>query len=86
MDAGPSEGWAGWAAAGVPGHGCCEEEKAGGSRWQRAGSGLQAAGARGFRGREAGETAGSRMDSHEIRGLCFLYSEVMNKSELPYLY
>jgi len=27
----------------------------------------------GFRGRDAGETAGSRVDSHEIRGLCFLY-------------
>ena len=35
---------------------------------------LPAAGARGFRGREAGETAGSRVDSHEIRGLCFLHA------------
>jgi len=28
----------------------------------------------GFTGREAGLTAGSWVDSHEIRGLCFLYS------------
>ena len=27
----------------------------------------------GFRVREAGLTAGSLLDSHEIRGLCFLY-------------
>ena len=37
-------------------------------RWQ------MNAGGRGFRGRDAGETTGSRLDSHEIRGLCFLYS------------
>jgi len=33
--------------------------------------------ARGFRGREAGETAGSRLDSPEIRGLCFLYAHLV---------
>jgi len=37
MDAGPSEGWAGWAAAGRPDHGCYKEKKAGENRWQRAG-------------------------------------------------
>jgi len=58
----------------VPAHGGCEDKKAGEYRWQRAGKDAQAAGARGFRGRDAGETAGSRVDSHEIRGLCFLYA------------
>ena len=72
--AGPGGRRAGWAAAGGSGHGCCEEEKAGECRWQRAGSGLQAAGARGFRVREACLTTGSRVDSLEIRGLCFLYA------------
>ena len=55
------------------------------------------AGSGGFRDREAGLTAGSRADSHEIRGLCFLYARtfslfkirapisrpVSNMSELP---
>jgi len=37
-------------------------------------SALQVAGGRGFRGRDAVVRAGTRVDSHEIRGLCFLYS------------
>jgi hypothetical protein len=68
MDAGPSEGWAGWTAAGGPGRGCYKEEKAGECRWQRAGSGRQAAGVQGLRGRQASLTAGFRLDSLEIRG------------------
>ena len=32
------------------------------------------AGSGGFRGGDAGLTAGSRVDSHEIGGLCFLYA------------
>ena len=59
---------AGWTAAGAPAHGGYEEKKAGEYRWQRAGSGRVVAGSEGFRGRDAGETAGSRVESHEIRG------------------
>ena len=65
------------------GHGGCEEEKAGEYRWQRAGSGPQAAGAQGFWGGDAAETAGSRLDSHEIRGLCFLYAVLRGCAFLP---
>ena len=32
------------------------------------------AGSVGFRGGDAGLTSGSLVDSHEIRGLCFLYA------------
>jgi len=39
MDAGPSEGWAGWTAAGVLASAVCEEEKTGEYRWQRPGCG-----------------------------------------------
>jgi hypothetical protein len=41
-----------------------------------------AAGARGFRGGDAGETGGSRVDSHEIRGLCFPHP-ASSASKLP---
>ena len=34
-------------------------------------------GREGFRGSEASLTAGSRLDSHEIRGLCFLYTRLI---------
>jgi len=74
MDAGPSEGWAGWTAAGRSGHGGCEEKKDGESRWRRVWSGWVVAGSGGFRGGDAGLIAGFRVDSHEIRGLCFLYA------------
>ena len=40
------------------------------------GSGPGAAGSRGFRGNDAGLMAGSWVDSHEIRGLCFLYPDL----------
>ena len=37
------------------------------------------AGSVGFRGRDAGLMSGSRVDSHEIRGLCFLYAYASTK-------
>jgi len=40
-------------------------------------SGLQVAGSRGFRDRDAGLMGGSRVDSSKIRRLCFLSREVM---------
>jgi len=39
----------------------------------RAEAGLLVTGLRGFSGRGGDVTAASRVDSHEIRGLCFLY-------------
>jgi hypothetical protein len=38
---------------------------------------MEAAGARGFRDKDAGLIIDSRGDSPEIRRLCFLYSEVI---------
>ena len=40
---------------------------------QMLGKGRALAGSRGFRGKDASLSAGSRLDSHEIRGLCFPY-------------
>jgi len=42
--------------------------------WERSGGGWVGGG----RGSEASLTAGSRLDSHEIRGLCFLYAQFIN--------
>ena len=55
-------------------------ERAGKSRWQAAGSGRPVAGSREFRRQDAGLMADSRVDSREIRGLCFLYSSERAKA------
>jgi predicted transcriptional regulator len=41
------------------------------------------AGSLGFWGRYDGLTAGSRVDSHEIRGLCFLYAATKEYQTMP---
>jgi hypothetical protein len=68
MDAGPSGGGQGWLRPVASATAVVRRKRPANGD----GSGPGAAGSRGFRGKDAVLMAGSRVDSHEIRGLCFL--------------